>query len=199
MKKIEAIVRHHKVDEVKEALVAVGLQGMTVKEERGFGRQRGHTETYRGTEYTVAFVPKVKIEIAVNDDIADKALSAIVGAAIGAMITMYAEVANRTVEIGTMRALGFGRASILTVFLFEGILISIVGGTIGVLLASFLQFVSISTMNYASFSELSFSFTLTPSAVWISLMFAIVMGFIGGFLPSARAARMNIVSALRGG
>lgn len=122
-----------------------------------------------------------------------------VGAAIGAMITMYAEVANRTVEIGTMRALGFGRGSILTVFLFEGIMISIVGGAIGIFMASFLRFVSISTMNYASFSELSFSFALTPSAVWISLMFAVVMGFIGGFLPSARAARLNIVTALRGG
>lgn len=122
-----------------------------------------------------------------------------VGAAIGAMITMYAEVANRTVEIGTMRALGFGRTSILAVFLFEGILISLVGGAIGILLASFLRFVSISTMNYTSFSELSFSFTLTPSAVWISLAFSVVMGFIGGFLPSARAARMNIVAALRGG
>jgi nitrogen regulatory protein P-II 1 len=81
MKKIEAIVRHHKVDEVKEALVAVGLAGMTVTEVRGFGRQRGHTETYRGTEYTVDFVPKVKIEIVVGDDIATKAVTAIVNAA----------------------------------------------------------------------------------------------------------------------
>ena len=81
MKKIEAIVRHHKVDEVKEALVAVGLQGMTVTEVRGFGRQRGHTETYRGTEYTVDFVPKVKIEIVVGDDLVSKAVSAIVAAA----------------------------------------------------------------------------------------------------------------------
>jgi nitrogen regulatory protein PII len=81
MKKIEAIVRHHKVDEVKEALIGVGLTGMTVTEVRGFGRQRGHTETYRGTEYTVDFVPKVKIEIAVNDAIVDKALTAIVAAA----------------------------------------------------------------------------------------------------------------------
>lgn len=81
MKKIEAIVRHHKVDEVKEALVAVGLQGMTITEVRGFGRQRGHTETYRGTEYTVDFVPKVKIEIATADSLADKAVSAIVSAA----------------------------------------------------------------------------------------------------------------------
>jgi nitrogen regulatory protein P-II 1 len=81
MKKIEAIVRHHKVDEVKEALIAAGLTGMTITEVRGFGRQRGHTETYRGTEYTVDFVPKVKVELAVTDAIADKALSAIIGAA----------------------------------------------------------------------------------------------------------------------
>jgi nitrogen regulatory protein PII len=81
MKKIEAIVRHHKVDDVKEALVGVGLQGMTITEVRGFGRQRGHTETYRGTEYTVDFVPKVKIEIVVDDAILDKTVSAIVGAA----------------------------------------------------------------------------------------------------------------------
>jgi nitrogen regulatory protein P-II 1 len=81
MKKIEAIVRHHKVDEVKEALVSVGLQGMTITEVRGFGRQRGHTETYRGTEYTVDFVPKVKIEIAAADNLVDKAVSAIVAAA----------------------------------------------------------------------------------------------------------------------
>jgi nitrogen regulatory protein P-II 1 len=81
MKKIEAIVRHHKVDEVKEALVAIGFQGMTITEVRGFGRQRGHTETYRGTEYTVDFVPKVKLEIVVGDELLDKAISAIVGAA----------------------------------------------------------------------------------------------------------------------
>ena len=81
MKKIEAIIRHHKVDEVKEALVAAGPQGMTLTEVRGFGRQRGHTETYRGTEYTVDFVPKVKIELAVQDNLVDKAVSAIVGAA----------------------------------------------------------------------------------------------------------------------
>ncbi|HEX6963664.1 MAG TPA: P-II family nitrogen regulator [Lacipirellula sp.] len=80
MKKIEAIVRHHKVDEVKEALVGVGLQGMTLTEVRGFGRQRGHTETYRGTEYTVDFVPKVKIEVAVADNLVDKAVSAIISA-----------------------------------------------------------------------------------------------------------------------
>ena len=81
MKKIEAIVRHHKLDEVKEALMAIGLQGLTVTEVRGFGRQRGHVETYRGTEYRVDFVPKLKIELAVVAELAPKAISAIVAAA----------------------------------------------------------------------------------------------------------------------
>jgi nitrogen regulatory protein P-II 1 len=67
MKKIEAIVRHHKLEEVKDALTAKGVTGMTITEVRGFGRQKGHTEVYRGTEYTVDFVPKVKIEVVVDD------------------------------------------------------------------------------------------------------------------------------------
>ncbi len=121
-----------------------------------------------------------------------------IGAAIGAMITMYAEVANRTVEIGTMRALGFRRRSVLTVFLLEAVLISLIGGVIGITLASFLQFISITTLNYSSFSDLTFSFAMNPSTVQASIIFAIVMGFVGGFLPSARAARLNIVTALRG-
>jgi len=81
MKKIEAIVRHHKIDEVKDALVGIGFHGMTVTEVRGFGRQKGHTETYRGAEYTVDFVPKIKIEVVVGDDLLDKALAAVIGAA----------------------------------------------------------------------------------------------------------------------
>ncbi|HEY1066139.1 MAG TPA: P-II family nitrogen regulator [Pirellulales bacterium] len=67
MKKIEAIVRHFKLEEIKNALHEVGVQGMTITEVRGFGRQKGHTETYRGTEYTVDFVPKVKIEVVVDE------------------------------------------------------------------------------------------------------------------------------------
>jgi nitrogen regulatory protein P-II 1 len=67
MKKIEAIVRHHKLEEVKDALSTKGVTGMTITEVRGFGRQKGHTEVYRGTEYTVDFVPKVKIEVVVDD------------------------------------------------------------------------------------------------------------------------------------
>lgn len=81
MQKIEAIIRHYKLEDVKDALVKVGVQGMTVSEVRGFGRQRGHKETYRGAEYTVDFVPKVKVELVVDDALADKAVTAIGDAA----------------------------------------------------------------------------------------------------------------------
>ena len=122
-----------------------------------------------------------------------------IGATIGATITMYSAVANRTVEIGTLRSLGFNRISILAAFLIESLFITIAGGAVGIFLASFLQFFSISTLNFSSFSELAFSFALSPTIIVWSLIFAIAMGFIGGFLPSIRAARMNIVTALRAG
>jgi len=81
MKKIEAIVKPFKLDEVKEALQSMGIQGMTVTEVKGFGRQKGHTELYRGAEYVVDFLPKVKIEVAVSDEMADKIVQTIVEAA----------------------------------------------------------------------------------------------------------------------
>ena len=81
MKKIEAIIKPFKLEEVKDALAEMGVEGMTVTEVKGFGRQKGHTEIYRGSEYTVDFLPKVKLEIVVTDDIADKAMKCIVGAA----------------------------------------------------------------------------------------------------------------------
>ena len=119
------------------------------------------------------------------------------GATIGATITMYAAVANRTVEVGVLRALGYKRRSILIVFLIESLVIAISGGIIGIFLASFLQFFNISTLNFGSFAELSFSFSISPSIIISSLIFAVLMGIIGGFLPSVRAARLNIVNALR--
>jgi putative ABC transport system permease protein len=119
------------------------------------------------------------------------------GAIIGAAITMFAAVANRTVEVGTLRALGFKRRSILFVFLIESLVIAITGGLIGIFIASFLQFINISTLNFQSFSELAFSFSISPSIILWSLSFAIFMGIIGGFFPSVRAARMKIVDALR--
>lgn len=119
------------------------------------------------------------------------------GATVGAMITMYSAVANRTREIGTLRALGFSRRSILTVFLTESVIIALVGGVAGLFLASFLQFFTISTLNFDSFAELAFSFALSPGIIISSLIFALVMGVLGGFLPAARAARLKITNALR--
>ena len=81
MKKIEAIIKPFKLDDVKEALTEIGVVGMTVTEVRGFGRQKGHTELYRGSEYTVDFLPKVKIEVAVTDDLAERVIEAIIAAA----------------------------------------------------------------------------------------------------------------------
>ncbi len=81
MKKLEAIIKPFKLEEVKEALAELGVEGMTVTEVKGFGRQKGHTEIYRGSEYTVDFLPKVKIEIVLSDEIAEKAVMTIVKAA----------------------------------------------------------------------------------------------------------------------
>ncbi len=120
-----------------------------------------------------------------------------IGAVIGAMITMYASVASRTGEIGTLRALGFSRLSILAAFMVESLLLGLLGGLIGLVGASFMQALSISTMNFQTFAEIAFSFTLTPSIIVSALVFSLAMGFVGGFLPAARAARMKIVDALR--
>jgi len=119
------------------------------------------------------------------------------GAIIGAMITMYAAVANRVGEIGTLRALGFQRASIMSAFLIEAFLLGLTGGVAGLLCASFLQLITISTMNWQTFSELAFSFTLTFAIAFKSLLFSILMGLIGGVIPAVRASRLKIVDALR--
>jgi nitrogen regulatory protein P-II 1 len=81
MKKIEAIIKPFKLEEVKDALADLGIEGMTVSEVKGFGRQKGHTEIYRGSEYTVDFLPKIKIEVVIGDELAEKATGAIVKAA----------------------------------------------------------------------------------------------------------------------
>jgi ABC-type antimicrobial peptide transport system permease subunit len=120
-----------------------------------------------------------------------------IGAIIGAMITMYASVASRTAEIGTLRALGFSRSAVLAAFLGEALLLGLLGGIVGLTAASFMQALSISTTNFQTFAELAFRFVLTPAIVVLSLSFALVMGFVGGVLPAARAARLSIVDALR--
>lgn len=122
-----------------------------------------------------------------------------VGAIIGAAITMYASVATRTAEIGTLRALGFRRRDILLAFMLEALLLSLVGAAAGLAAATSLTAITISTTNFSSFSELAFSFTLTPQIVVAGGVFALLMGFVGGFLPAIKAARMKIVDALRAG
>lgn len=119
------------------------------------------------------------------------------GAIIGAMVTMYSTVANRTAEIGTLRALGFQRRDILIAFLLESLLFGLLGGIIGLFFASFMQLLTISTMNFQTFSELAFSFTLTLDIIYKGLGFALIMGLVGGVLPAIRASRMIIVDALR--
>jgi len=120
-----------------------------------------------------------------------------IGAIIGAMITMYSAVANRIGEIGTMRALGFRRRSILAAFLAESLLLGVIGGSAGLFCASFMQFITVSTVNFQTFSELAFKFTLTGRIVLQAMAFSLFMGFIGGMLPALRASRMRIVEALR--
>lgn len=120
-----------------------------------------------------------------------------IGAIVGAMITMYASVASRTGEIGTLRALGFPRSSILVAFLVESLVLGLIGGVVGLAAASAMQVVSLSTMNFQTFSELTFRFRISAAIVVEVLGFGLLMGFVGGFLPAFRAARMKIVDALR--
>jgi ABC-type antimicrobial peptide transport system permease subunit len=118
-------------------------------------------------------------------------------AIIGAMITMDSAVANRTAEIGTIRALGYQRRDILIAFLLESSLLGFLGGLIGLFFASFMQLITISTMNFQTFSELAFSFSLNFDIIYMGMAFALIMGFLGGVLPAVRASRMMIVDALR--
>ena len=120
-----------------------------------------------------------------------------IGAVVGAMITMFGTVASRTGEIGTLRALGYRRGAVMVAFLGEALLLSLVGGVMGVTAASFMQAVDVSTTNFATFSELAFKFQMTVGIVGQSLVFALLMGFVGGFIPAWRASRLKIIDCLR--
>ena len=120
-----------------------------------------------------------------------------VGAGFAGMNTMYAAVARRTTEIGTLRVLGFGRISILIAFLLESVAIALIGAAIGILLALPLNFVSTGTSNWQNFSEIAFNFRVTLDLAIFALIFGGVIGFVGSLLPSIRAARFKIVDALR--
>ncbi len=120
-----------------------------------------------------------------------------IGAIFGAINTMYAAVASRSHEIAVLLTLGFHPRSVLASFLVESALIAIVGGVIGALLALPVNGIVTSTTNWASFSEIAFSFRITPVLLLAGLIFAVVMGLAGGFFPAWRAARMQVVEALR--
>jgi putative ABC transport system permease protein len=120
-----------------------------------------------------------------------------IGAMFGAMNTMYAAVAYRTREIGTLRALGFSRFRIVTAFLAESVALAIVGGIIGCALALPVHGISTGTTNFASFSEVAFKFRITPGLLAAGLVFSAVMGAAGGLLPALRAARIPVARALR--
>jgi putative ABC transport system permease protein len=120
-----------------------------------------------------------------------------IGAMAGAMNTMYAAVAYRTREIGTLRALGFGRLRIITAFLVESMALAFLGGIIGCVLALPVHGLSTGTTNFSSFSEVAFKFRITPQLLVGGVIFAIAMGAIGGLLPALRAARIPVARALR--
>jgi ABC-type antimicrobial peptide transport system permease subunit len=120
-----------------------------------------------------------------------------IGSGFGAMNTMYAAVARRTREIGTLRALGFSRRSILTSFLIESVLLALVGGILGVLLALPMNNVTTGVGNWETFSEIAFNFRVSPQAIAIGLTFAVVIGALGGLLPAGSAARKDPLTAMR--
>jgi putative ABC transport system permease protein len=120
------------------------------------------------------------------------------GAMIGAMITMYGAVASRQREIGTLRALGFSRASVLSSFLFEAVILAAVGGAFGAAASLLMGFVHFSMVNMASWSEIVFSFDPTPEVLAKALVFACGMGLVGGLFPAVRAARTSPLKAIRG-
>jgi putative ABC transport system permease protein len=121
-----------------------------------------------------------------------------VGAMIGAMITMYSAVANRQKEIGTLRALGFSRRSILASFLMESMLLALLGGILGAAASMAMGLVHFSMMNMASWSEIVFSFSPTPKIILAALCFAGGMGLFGGLFPAIRATRVSAIQAIRG-
>ncbi len=121
-----------------------------------------------------------------------------VGAMIGAMITMYGAVAQRSKEVGTLRALGFSRGAVLLSFLFESSVLALIGGIIGGLASMGMTAVEFSMMNFATWQEISFSFDPSPAIIFGSIAAGGVMGVLGGFFPAVRAARLSPIEAMRG-
>lgn len=152
-------------------------------------------ETMRETEYYEKQSENLTIFVTVLGTLIAFFFS--VGAMIGAMITMYGSISNRQREIGTLRALGFSRRGILLSFLLESSLLALFGGAIGAVAALGMKFVTFSMVNFATFSEMVFSFEPTPGILVASLAAGTTMGIVGGFFPAIRAARTSPVKAMR--
>ncbi len=162
---------------------------LEANKELGVKVQRESEYYAKQSEQTAGFLSGMGTMIAIMFSIA---------AMIGAAITMNGAVAHRNREIGTLRALGFSRLAILTSFVFEALLLSIIGGVIGLLFVMLLTFVSFPVMNFQTFSEIVIRFVATPSIIVSSLIFSAVMGLVGGLVPAIRASRISPVEAMRG-
>jgi putative ABC transport system permease protein len=159
--------------------------------------KRAGLEAYKETDFLVKQSENTAIFVTAMGTV----ISVFFGLAamIGAMITMYAAVAQRKREVGTLRALGFPRSRILISFLIESVLLALAGGAVGIAAASLLKFVHVSMMNFQTFSDLVFSFDPTLRVLATALAFSVAMGLIGGMLPAIRAARVSPVNAMRDG
>lgn len=157
--------------------------------------RRMEVDVFREKEYYAAQSRTLAGFIGIGGTIVSIIFS--LGAIVGAMITMYASVANRVREIGTLRSLGFSRLAILVSFLIEAMAVSLTGGLLGIVGASFLGMLQVATTNWDTFSQIAFNFRLSTAIVIAAVVFALVMGLVGGFLPAVRAARLKIVDSLR--
>ena len=166
---------------LKKRLEADPRLGVQVQTERGFysGQSQLLSGVVRGAGVLITLIMAV-------------------GAIFGAMNTMYAAVGARTREIATLLVLGFSPFAIMISFMLESVLLALVGGAVGCLLAIPINGITTSTTNWSSFSEVAFAFRVTPPALVAGLIFAVVMGAVGGFLPALKAARQPLASSLRG-
>jgi len=171
-----------------DAAALAGLKDQITGDRRLHLKAQTEREYYEGQTRFAAPIKALGFFIA--------ALMAI-GASFAAMNTMYAAVARRTKEIGTLRVLGFSRGSILLSFILESVLIAVLGGALGCLLALPVNGVTTGTTNFATFSEVAFNFRVTPHLLMNGMIFAACMGLIGGLFPAWRAAHENIVVSLR--
>ncbi len=170
-------------------------QGFVALKERLEADPRLNVEVMREQEYYALSSSALTALISVLGGVLIVLFS--IGAVMGAMVTMFAFVGTRTKEIGTLRALGFPRRAILACFLLESVLLALCGGAAAGVPALFLQRLTFSTVNFSTFTDVTWHFRATPGIILGGLVFAAVMGVAGGLIPAIRAARMPIVNALR--